>query len=151
MSRLCPHCGASLPPVGDAFCPECRKDLDESPQDDAALPAASFPVIVGAEGLSLEELAEEIERGGRLVVYYSCVSVGFVTFLQPSRIHLVRAGRSALLGGLGYTLASLLLGWWGFPWGFLYTPYAIVTNLRGGKDVTATIADHLPPVRAASP
>ncbi len=25
--RLCPHCGACLPDVGDAFCPECREPL----------------------------------------------------------------------------------------------------------------------------
>jgi hypothetical protein len=25
----CPHCGAGLPAVVDAFCPECREPLDE--------------------------------------------------------------------------------------------------------------------------
>ena len=31
MNRMCPHCGALLPAVIDAFCPECREDLDEAP------------------------------------------------------------------------------------------------------------------------
>jgi hypothetical protein len=28
----CPHCGASLPPVHDAFCQECFQALDEPPR-----------------------------------------------------------------------------------------------------------------------
>jgi hypothetical protein len=26
-----------------------------------------------------------------------------------------------------------LLGWWGFPWGFIYSPHAIFVNLFGGQ------------------
>jgi hypothetical protein len=26
----CPHCGTELPPVSDAFCPECRGELEKS-------------------------------------------------------------------------------------------------------------------------
>ena len=29
MAEQCPHCGASLPSTGDAFCPECYRALDE--------------------------------------------------------------------------------------------------------------------------
>lgn len=29
MPTTCPHCGAELPPVSDAFCPECRESLEE--------------------------------------------------------------------------------------------------------------------------
>jgi hypothetical protein len=29
--EACPHCGATLPTVVDAFCPECRAALDEQP------------------------------------------------------------------------------------------------------------------------
>ena len=32
---------------------------------------------------------------------------------------------------LGDALFSLLLGWWGFPWGVLVTPVQIVRNLIG--------------------
>jgi hypothetical protein len=28
----CPHCGASIPPVRDAFCQECLQALDEPPR-----------------------------------------------------------------------------------------------------------------------
>ena len=29
MTAQCPHCGVSLPPTRDAFCPECFQGLDE--------------------------------------------------------------------------------------------------------------------------
>ena len=32
----CPHCGASLRPVHDAFCNECRQALDEPPRSASA-------------------------------------------------------------------------------------------------------------------
>ena len=31
------------------------------------------------------------------------------------------------------TLITVLFGWWGFPWGFIYPPAALITNLFGGK------------------
>src|SRR5438270_3409463 len=98
MARSCPHCGATLASVGDAFCSECHNALDElpaaasPPQREDRCPASSVSDIVGAESLSWEELRDEIECGGRLVVYQYCVSVGLLTFFQPSKVHLVRAG-----------------------------------------------------------
>jgi hypothetical protein len=32
---------------------------------------------------------------------------------------------------LGAAATSLLLGWWGFPWGFIMTPVQIVRNITG--------------------
>jgi hypothetical protein len=93
--------------------------------------------------MSWDELADEIRRGGRLVTYYYCISIGIVTFLQPSRIHLVRSGESGVARSWGYTLLSLLVGWWGIPWGFIYTPLAVGRNIRGGIDVTDILLDHL--------
>jgi hypothetical protein len=29
------------------------------------------------------------------------------------------------------------LGWWGVPWGLIYTPLTLWTNLSGGRAVTA--------------
>src|SRR5579871_2050475 len=31
MENNCPHCGTSLLPIRDAFCPECRSPLDSGP------------------------------------------------------------------------------------------------------------------------
>jgi hypothetical protein len=35
-----------------------------------------------------------------------------------------------------YTLLSAVAGWWGFPFGLIFTPISIIQNLAGGKDVT---------------
>jgi hypothetical protein len=39
--------------------------------------------------------------------------------------------RCGLRHQLGSLLYSLLLGWWGFPWGLIVTPLQIARNLRG--------------------
>ena len=34
MSEKCPHCGSLLPVIVDAFCPDCRQRLDETPVEE---------------------------------------------------------------------------------------------------------------------
>ena len=52
MNESCPHCGETLPAVVDAFCPQCRMDLSETPDvktlraDDATeLPRRKNPTL----------------------------------------------------------------------------------------------------------
>ncbi|MFL5243975.1 MAG: hypothetical protein ACJ8FY_17880 [Gemmataceae bacterium] len=49
---------------------------------------------------------------------------------------LLGPGERGILKGLPYSLISLLCGWWGLPWGVIYTPLTILTNLRGGFEIT---------------
>jgi hypothetical protein len=95
--------------------------------------------ISGTEGLTAGEVADEVRRGGRFVVFSYCMSILFVTLQRSSKVHFIRAGESAASRALPYTLVSLLLGWWGIPWGIIFTPVAVISNLRGGKDVTADV------------
>jgi hypothetical protein len=95
--------------------------------------------ISGIEGLTVAQVRDEVSRGGRFVVYGYCVSLLIITLRRSSDITFVRAGQSAVVAGLGWTFLSLALGWWGFPWGFIYTPMVLVQNLGGGKDVTADV------------
>jgi hypothetical protein len=37
-------------------------------------------------------------------------------------------GRKAKLGDAAF---SLVLGWWGFPWGFIFTPVQVLRNVSG--------------------
>lgn len=92
--------------------------------------------IIGIEGLTVAQLDDELERGGKFVVYQYCISIVIMTFKRSSNVYLIRDGEGAFGKGLKYTLLSLILGWWGIPWGPIYTIGAIVTNCRGGKDVT---------------
>jgi hypothetical protein len=95
------------------------------------------------------EVIMELQSGARFVVFQYCVSLLVVTFKHSSDVYLVKPGESAVRKGMGYTLLSLLLGWWGIPWGLLYTLESIVINLQGGKDVTQELVPALLP--AASP
>jgi hypothetical protein len=92
--------------------------------------------IRGIEEMTAEDLNRELQRGGKFVLFQYCVSVVFMTFRRPTDIYFIRAGESAAGKSAGYTLLSLLAGWWGFPWGPIYTIGSISTNLKGGKDVT---------------
>jgi tRNA_anti-like len=38
MKDVCPHCGVTLPEVGDSFCPECRRPITEAPDPIPAPP-----------------------------------------------------------------------------------------------------------------
>ena len=81
----------------------------------------------------------ELARGARFVAYEYCISLLLITFKRGSAIYFIRAGESGLAKGLPYTLISLLFGWWGLPWGPIYTIGSFVTNLQGGKDVTSEV------------
>jgi hypothetical protein len=90
-------------------------------------------------GLTLGEVEAALATGGRFVVFEYCISLIVVTLRRPSRVYVIRAGKTGLLPGFPYTILSLLLGWWGVPWGFIYTPLVVLTNLSGGCDITAQV------------
>jgi hypothetical protein len=96
--------------------------------------------IVGLEEVkSNMELQHELQRGAKFVVYQYCISILIMTFRRSSEIYFVRADESRVTRGLGFSLLSLFLGWWGIPWGPIYTIQALWNNFNGGKDVTNEI------------
>jgi len=112
--------------------------------------------IRGIERMKNGELDFEIQRGGKFVLFQYCISVVVLTFRRPSDIYFLRQGESALTKGLPFTLLSLVAGWWGIPWGPIYTIQSVYNNSRGGKDVTQAVLSSLraqvaPPPTAASP
>ena len=98
-------------------------------------------------GLSAEKLQEEVQQGGRFVYYAYTISLIVVTFKRTSGVYLLRKNENIITKGIGFTLISFFLGWWGFPFGPKYTVESIRTNMKGGKDVTddvmATVAGHI--------
>ncbi len=85
-------------------------------------------------------------HGGRYYVYVYCVSLLLVTLRRPSGVKFVRFDQSRVRAGLPYTLLSLVAGWWGFPFGPVFTIEAVYKNLRGGLDVTAVVVAGAPPL-----
>lgn len=99
--------------------------------------------INGIEGLSAAQIESEIERGGKFVTFHYCISIVVLSFKRVSDIYFIKAGESGAVIGLKYTLLALLLGWWGIPFGIIWTIQALVYNLGGGRDVTNEVMTFL--------
>jgi hypothetical protein len=98
--------------------------------------------VKGIDGMSGADLQREIQMGGRFVIFQYCISILIMTFRRPTDIFFIPAGEKAWSKSIPYCIVSLFLGWWGLPWGLIYTPATIFTNLGGGKDVTNEIMQH---------
>lgn len=96
--------------------------------------------IVGLEDIkSGGELQAEIAQGAKFVIYQFCISILVMTFKRSSNIFFISHDQNPVVKGLPYTLLSLVLGWWGIPWGPIYTIQSVVVNFQGGKDVTREV------------
>ena len=96
--------------------------------------------IVGMDEIkSGSHLQQELASGGKFVVYQYCISVLIMTFNRSSNIYFVPGSESRVLKGLGFSLLSFFLGWWGIPWGPIYTIQSLWVNFNGGKDVTQEV------------
>jgi hypothetical protein len=99
--------------------------------------------ILGIDSLTPDEIDAKLAAGGRFVYYDYCISFVFVTLRRPSSIFFLRPGERGVVRGLPYVLLSAVLGWWGLPWGLVYTPAAIFLDLGGGHDVTSEVRQFL--------
>ena len=99
--------------------------------------------IRGIDGLGPADLETQIRAGGRFVFYEYCISLVVVSLRRPTYIYFLRPGQYGVVRGLPFVLVSLLLGWWGIPWGLIYTPLTLITNLSGGCDVTEQVSNYL--------
>ena len=108
--------------------------------------------IEGINELGPAELVAEINRGGRFVFFEYCISLLIFTLRRPTPVVFLRADESGWLRGLPYTLLSVLFGWWGLPWGVIYTPLCLANNLAGGCDVTLATCESLGiPIKEGGP
>ncbi len=101
--------------------------------------------IIGIEGMSASQVNEAVAKGGRFVIYQYCVSIVLMSYKRSSSIHFVPAGASAAGRGAQFTLISLLAGWWGIPWGPIWTLSTVFKNVGGGVDVTRAVLDSIAP------
>ncbi len=95
--------------------------------------------VIGIKGMTQDEINSELKKGGRFVIFQYCISVLIMTFKRPSNVYFIKAGESTVGKSFGFNIISLLLGWWGIPWGPIYTIGSLINNFKGGKDVTSEI------------
>src|SRR5262245_45616080 len=96
--------------------------------------------IVGLEDIqSGGHLQQDIAQGGKFVIFQYCIYLLIITFKRSSNIYVISHADNAVVKGLPFTFLSLVLGWWGIPWGPIYTIQSIWVNFNGGKDVTKEV------------
>ena len=99
--------------------------------------------IKNITGLSVTEINIELSNGGKFVVFQYCFSIILMTFKRGTDIYFIKAGESTLKYSIGFTLITLFFGWWGIPWGPIWSIGSIYSNLTGGKDVTREVLNLL--------
>jgi len=99
--------------------------------------------IKNVEGLTADEIKSELANGAKFVIFQYTISIIVMTFKRSSDIYFVKSSEKAVVKGLPYTLLTFLLGWWGIPWGPIYTIQTLGRNLSGGRDVTAHVMPSL--------
>lgn len=99
--------------------------------------------IKNAHELSQDALLYEIKDGAKVVYFQYSISIIVMTFKRPSGFYLIRNGESTFQYHWPFTILSFLFGWWGFPWGFIYTPMVLFTNFNGGNDITSDLVHEL--------
>jgi len=112
---------------------------------------AEWQQLPGLHDLIRADVERALAAGQRFVFYEYCISLIVVTLRRPSALQILPAGSRGVLRGVPYSLVSLLLGWWGVPWGIVYTPLSLITNLTGGCDVTAQVRALLAKPQATDP
>jgi DnaJ domain len=95
------------------------------PQEDGSPPAArnADPVVCSS--------CQRVTAQPRYVIYRKVVSVVFVTWRSVQQgIFCSECGSRRACRASGITW---LLGWWGLPWGPIYSAHAIFSNMMGGE------------------
>jgi hypothetical protein len=98
--------------------------------------------IKNIDGMSFNDLQNEVERGGRFVIFSYTISILVMTFKRPTDIYFLRAGESDIAHAWPYALMTLALGWWGIPWGPIYS-FMSLGQAFSGKNVTAEVISSL--------
>ena len=99
--------------------------------------------IKNIEGLSVAEIRTLVGQGGRFVYFPYTVSVVLATFKRASSIYFVRPDEKSIKHSYKHVITNSLLGWWGIPWGPIYTIGSMYHQINGGKDVTSEVMSEL--------
>lgn len=89
------------------------------------------------------ELDFEIQRGAKFVLFGVLHFHRYPHFPAAFRYLFLRQGENPVVKALPSNLLSLVAGWWGIPWGPIYTIQSVYNNSRGGKDVTEAVVNSL--------
>ena len=99
--------------------------------------------IKNTEGLSVSQIRNLVQQGGKFVIFPYTISFLIMTLKRSSDIYFIRPDENTFKYSYGYVLLNLIVGWWGIPWGPIYTIGALYNHITGGKDFTEAVLSEL--------
>ncbi|MGE6353280.1 hypothetical protein ACQKCJ_05320 [Flavobacterium sp. NPDC079362] len=99
--------------------------------------------IKNIEGLRVSQVRDLVYQGGKFVIFPYTVSFILMTLKRSSAIYFIRPGENTFKYSYGFVFLNLFVGWWGFPWGPIYTIGSAYHHVVGGKDLTQAVMSHL--------
>ena len=93
----------------------------------------------GTEGKTMRQVCEQVANGGRFIIYPYVVSIIILSFRRSSPMYFIPPGSSGAAKAIPRSILSMLVGWWGIPWGIFFTISALWRNAAGGIDVTLPV------------
>ncbi len=99
--------------------------------------------IKNIEGLSVAQIKELVNQGAEFVYFPYTVSFVLGTVRRASSIYFIRPYEGKFKYFYKHVGVNALLGWWGIPWGPIYTIGSMYHQLSGGKDVTQAVLSDL--------
>lgn len=99
--------------------------------------------IKNIEGLNVAQIKELVNQGGEFVYFPYTISFVLMTLKRTSSIYFIRPGEGKFKYCYPHIGVNAVLGWWGIPWGPIYTIGSMYRQLSGGKDVTQEVLTDL--------
>ena len=141
----CPNCGKEI--ANDSqFCEYCgTKVIQEQMIMSKTSNSSSYSMspktnmtMEEVARLSVAELNRELANGARFVQFSYTISFVVMTIKRYSKVFFIRDNGNMSDVRWKYTLINIFLGWWGIPFGPIYTIWSFIENAKG-KDVTNEI------------
>ncbi|KAA0127755.1 hypothetical protein FY557_11375 [Chryseobacterium sp. SN22] len=99
--------------------------------------------IRNTEGLPPARINDELQKGAKFVVFSYTISVIVITSRRTSDIYFIKADEASSKYSWKYSLLTLFFGWWGIPFGPIFSLVSFYKNFTGGKDVTREVLNHI--------
>jgi hypothetical protein len=100
-------------------------------------------LIKNIEGLSVSQVKELVNKGGKFVIFPYTISFVIMTLKRSSDIYFIRPEENSIKYSYSYVLLNFFIGWWSLPWGPIYTIGALYNHIIGGKDLTQLVLEDL--------
>lgn len=90
-------------------------------------------IIKNTEGLSTDQLNDELQKGAKFVVFSYTISIIFLSSKRPSDIYFIKSDEPSSKYSWKYSLLTLFFGWWGIPFEYYFQYCLFLQELYGRK------------------